>query len=145
MAMRCLLILLVLMVVFLFPKKEKYDMIVIVNNISQCKGTIELALFDDPEVFLQKNKSFRKYSKRVECDSLIIRLKKIPAGVYAISLYQDLNLDKECNLSFLGIPSEPYEFSKYHKSFLKKPTFKDCQFSVLKDETIHIKLIHGLP
>ena len=80
-----------------------------------------------------KNKSFKKYSKKAKSDSLILRLKNIPKGNYAISLYQDINSHNVCNLSFAGIPKEPFGFSNNYKPFLKKPSFKDCQFSLQKD------------
>ena len=131
--MRYLLIVLVLLVIFLFPRKNKCEIEVVVTNFSERKGSIELAIFNDPEVFLLKNKSFKKYSKKAKSDSLILRLKNIPKGNYAISLYQDVNSDNVCNLSFAGIPKEPFGFSNNYKPFLKKPSFKDCQFSLQKD------------
>ena len=62
--MRYLLIVLVLLVIFLFPRKNKCEIEVVVTNVSERKGSIELAIFNDPEVFLLKNKSFKKYSKK---------------------------------------------------------------------------------
>ena len=57
--MRYLLIVLVLLVIFLFPRKKKCEIEVVVTNVSERKGSIELAIFNDPEVFLLKNKSFK--------------------------------------------------------------------------------------
>ena len=134
-----------MLVIFLFPRKKRCDIEVLVTNISLYQGSIKLAVFNEPEVFLEKNKSFKKYSKKVKNDTLLIRLKNIPKGKYAISLYHDINSDGECNLNFIGIPSEPYGFSNNFKPLLRKPSFSDCLFSAQEDTSICIALIGGLP
>ena len=128
--MRYTLIILVVLVIFHFPRKKKYNIEVLVTNITLHQGTIELAIFNESEVFLEKNKSFKKYSKKVKQDSLLIRLKNIPKGEYAISLYHDVNSDGKCNLNFIGIPVEPYGFSNNFIPLIRKPSFSDCLFSV---------------
>lgn len=142
--MRYVILVLVLLVIVLFPKK-KCDIEVEVGPIHQQQGSIELAIFDKPKVFLQKNKSLKKYSKSVQGSSIKFMLRKLTKGHYAISLYQDLNSDQKCNLNFVGIPLEPFGFSNNYKPFLKRPSFKDCQFNLQKDTSIHINLIGQLP
>jgi len=38
----------------------------VVTNVSERKGSIELAIFNDPEVFLLKNKSFKNIPKKLK-------------------------------------------------------------------------------
>ncbi|NLZ95638.1 MAG: DUF2141 domain-containing protein, partial [Bacteroidales bacterium] len=61
---------------------------------------------------------------------------------YAFSIYHDINSDKECNLSFFGIPKEPYGFSKNYRPILSKPSFHDCKINLYQDMTIVIDLIY---
>lgn len=139
--MRYLLIVSVALLIILYPKAKKYDIEVMVSNINTQKGNIELAVFDNSEEFLQKNKSIKKYSKAVRGNSIKIKVKNLPEGHYAISLYHDVNGDKECNLNVIGIPKEPYGFSNNFKPLYRQPKFEDCQFFVSENQEIHISLL----
>lgn len=138
---RYLLFVSVALLIILFPKTKKYDVEVVVSNINTRQGTIELAVFDKPQLFLQKNKSIKKYSKAVRGNSIKIKVKNLPEGHYAISLYHDFNGDKECNLNVIGIPKEPYGFSNNFKPLYRQPNFEDCQFFVSENQEIHISLL----
>lgn len=138
---RYLLFVSVALLIILFPKTKKYDVEVVVSNINTQQGTIELAVFDKPQLFLQKNKSIKKYSKAVRGNSIKIKVKNLPEGHYAISLYHDVNGDKECNLNVIGIPKEPYGFSNNFKPLYRQPNFEDCQFFVSENQEIHISLL----
>ncbi|MGB2457981.1 MAG: DUF2141 domain-containing protein [Flavobacteriales bacterium] len=138
---RYLLIVSVALLIFFYPKVKKYDIEVVVSNINTQQGNIELAVFDKSEVFLQKNKSIKKYSKPVKGNSIKIKVKNLPEGHYAISLYHDVNGDKECNLNLIGIPKEPYGFSNNFKPLYRQPNFEDCQFFVHENQEINISLI----
>lgn len=83
---RYLLFVSVALLIILFPKTKKYDVEVVVSNINTQQATIELAVFDKPQLFLQKNKSIKKYSKAVRGNSIKIKVKNLPEGHYAISL-----------------------------------------------------------
>ncbi|MBL6662509.1 MAG: DUF2141 domain-containing protein [Flavobacteriales bacterium] len=138
---RYLLIVSVALLIILYPKAKKYDIEVVVSNINTQQGNIELAVFDKSEVFLQKDKSIRKYSKPVIGNSIIIKVEDLPEGHYAVSLYHDVNGDKECNLNVIGIPKEPYGFSNNFKPLIRQPNFEDCHFFVSENQEIHISLI----
>lgn len=138
---RYLLFVSVALLIILFPKTKKYDVEVVVSNINTQQGTIELAVFDKPQLFLQKNKSIKKYSKAVRGNSIKIKVKNLPEGHYAISLYHDFNGDKECNLNVIGIPKEPYGFSNNFKPLYRQPNFEDCHFFVSENQEIHISLL----
>lgn len=138
---RYLLFVSVALIIILFPKTKKYDVEVVVSNINTQQGTIELAVFDKPQLFLQNNKSIKKYSKAVRGNSIKIKVKNLPEGHYAISLCHDVNGDKECNLNVIGIPKEPYGFSNNFKPLYRQPNFEDCQFFVSENQEIHISLL----
>lgn len=140
--MRYILIVSVALLIILYPKAKKYDIEVVVSNINTQQGNIELAVFDNSEVFLQKNKSIKKYSKPIRGNSIKIKVKNLPEGHYAISLYHDINSDKVCNLNALGIPKEPYGFSNNLKPGFKRPKFKDCKIELKENTSIFIELIH---
>ena len=120
---------------------ESFDMKVVVTNINTLKGTIEMGVFNDSKNFLQKGKEYQTYSNEVSSDTMIFLLKGFKKDQYAFSLYHDVNSDKECNLNFLGIPKEPYGFSKNYRPILSKPTFDDCKINASQDMSIGIELL----
>ena len=117
------------------------DMTVTVTNINTMSGNIHVGLFNTPKYFLKEGKEYQTSSKKVENDSVIIVFNDIPRGDYAISLYHDINSDKECNLNFFGIPLEPYAFSNNYRPILSKPSFDDCKINANRDVEVRIRLL----
>ncbi|MBC7416904.1 MAG: DUF2141 domain-containing protein [Pedobacter sp.] len=112
-----------------------------ITNIKKVKGSLELGIFNNPKLFLEKNKAFKNISEKINKDTMTIILSGLKKGDYAIALYQDLNSDHTCNMNFLGIPTEPYGFSRNFKPVLSKPTFNDCKISLNENKSITIKLV----
>lgn len=138
---KVLLYILVLLLLALFPNKKTVDLEVTVRNIIEKSGNIELAVFDNPRLFIKKNKALRNYSRIVKGDTLVFSINALNKGEYAISLYHDINSDKECNLTILGIPKEPYGFSNNVKPRFNKPKFKDCKIKLKENTSIDIELL----
>lgn len=49
----------------------------------------------------------------------------VPYGKYAITIYQDLNINGEADMNFLSIPKEPVGFGNNYKPF-GEPKFESC-------------------
>lgn len=124
------------------PDTEMVDLEIVVTNIKTQKGSIELGVFNKPKSFLKKGKEYKVYSQKVSSDTVIFHLKDYKKNDYAISIYHDINSDNECNLNFLGIPVEPYGFSRNFKPKLSKPSFNDCKIDAFEDKSVNIALIH---
>ncbi len=116
------------------------DLKITITNISALKGKIQMGVFNDEKTFLEKGKEYRSCSQEVTNDTVVIILKDLVKNDYAISLYHDVNSDNECNLNFLGIPLEPFGFSKNYMP-ISKPSFNDCKITVNQDTSIIINLI----
>ena len=136
-----LLYILVLLLIAFFPKRKTVNLEVTVSNINSSYGSIELAVFNTPHLFIKKNKAYRNYTRKVSGDTLVINIVDLPKGDYAISLYHDINSDKVCNLNALGIPKETYGFSNNIKPRFKKPKFKDCKIKLKENTSTEIRLI----
>ena len=120
---------------------ETVDLKIMVTNINTLEGSIEMGVFNNPNTFLRKGKEFKTYSKKVTSDTIIFFLKDFRKDNYAFSIYQDINSNNECNLNFLGIPVEPYGFSRNYKPKFSKPSFDDCIINAYQSMTINIELI----
>lgn len=117
------------------------DLKIIVTNVKNLKGRIHMGIFDHPKSFLKKGKAYKSYSQKVTGDTVVFILKGLKKSDYAISLYHDVNSDSKCNLNFIGIPIEPYGFSKNFKPTFSKPDYDDCKINVQKNSSTIIELI----
>lgn len=120
---------------------EKFDLKVTVTNVNKQKGNVEIAIFNDSKTFILKGKEYKTNSKVVTNDSIVFVFKDLTKDNYAVSIYHDINSDKECNLNFIGIPKEPYGFSNNFKPKFSKPTFNDCKIELNENKAITIKLL----
>ena len=120
---------------------ETFDLKVTITNINTLKVTIEMGVYYNSKPLLQQGKEYNAYSIEVTSDTVFILLKDFKKDSYAFAIYHDINSDKECNLSFFGIPKEPYAFSKNYRPLLSKPSFNDCKISLHQDMSIVIDLL----
>jgi len=111
-----------------------------ISNIESLTGTIEIGLYNNGEHFLEEGKTFKLISIKVDANQKTVVIKDLPQGEYAISMYHDVNADGECNLNFLGIPTEPYAFSNNFRPRFSAPTFSDCKFNLNSNEILKIKM-----
>ena len=100
------------------------------------KGAILLALYNSEENYMED--TYKTAKVRVINNKATILLKDISKGVYAFSLFHDLNENEKLDTNFLGIPIEPYGFSNGEKGRFGPPKFEKVQFSITKNETIKI-------
>lgn len=121
---------------------ENPELTVNISNIKSLKGEIIIGVFNTNKDFLKDGVAIQNYSIKVNGTTETIVIKDLPKGEYAISLYHDENSDNECNRNFLGIPKEGYGFSNNVKPKFSAPSYEDCKFSLLKDHSLKIKLIH---
>jgi uncharacterized protein (DUF2141 family) len=72
----------------------------------------------------------------------VITLHNVPTGTYAIEVYQDLNGNGKMDTGFLGLPREPYGFSRDARPHLSKPDFDRVKFDVIEgqnSQTLHLQ------
>lgn len=124
-----------------FYNAETVELKITITNIKAQKGSIQLGVFADSKSFLKKGKEIKGFTKTVDGESMVFIVKDLPRGDYAVSLFHDVNADKKCNLNFLGIPVEPYAFSKNFRPKMSKPSFEDCKIQVNSSMSTTIKLI----
>jgi len=122
-------------------QSELIDLKITITNIKDVKGNMIIKLFNNPDSFPRKGKPYKVYSEKVKTNIVSVVLKDLKKGEYAISLYHDVNSDNECNMNFLGIPTESFGFSRNFKPKLSGPSFEDCYIDANQDMSIKIELI----
>jgi uncharacterized protein (DUF2141 family) len=69
-------------------------------------------------------------------------LHDVPPGVYAIEAYQDVNDNDKMDTTWLGLPLEPYGFSRDAHPVLSKPSFSKVRFTLVagdQSQTLHLQ------
>lgn len=99
-----------------------------VEQINSSNGTINVAIFNSEEDFL--NTPFMTKVKEATKGELEFEFEGIPNGEYTISIYHDENENGELDKNFMGIPNEPYGVSLKGKSMFGPPSYKDARFTL---------------
>ena len=119
-----------------FPTPAKLK--VIVRDIEVGKGSVVLAVYDNPNNFLKK----AVVEQRAKAGNQSLEFSfDLPEGNYATAIYQDLNDNKKFDKGWFGIPTEPYGLSNNFRPKFSAPGFEDCKFKItqLTTTTIHLK------
>ena len=112
-----------------------------ITGINSIKGNVYVYLYTSEEGFpteISKANSFKK--AKVISNSITVYFKNLKPGIYAVSVYQDIDGNEEINKNFLGIPKEPVGVSNNAKGSFGPPKFEDAKFEFDGNKTIEIKL-----
>lgn len=112
------------------------------QNIKEKKGRIWLAVYDAPEKFMDKEKAIAlDYLDIKPLGEYRVTVSGLAPGTYAVAAFHDLNGNNEMDQTFVGIPKEPYAFSKKLKSKWRAPQFEEVKFTFSpSNQTLLMKL-----
>lgn len=108
-----------------------------VNNIKNIKGDLLVAVYDKEEHYNSNSNWVAVKKVKVEEVVMSLDFADLPAGSYAVKLFQDENGNGQIDMNTQGVPIEPYGFSNNGGSF-GSPSFNDAK--VLVDKTTHIEI-----
>lgn len=94
-------------------------------------GWAMIALYDDANSFPSKpEKALRNLRRKIKAGTVVVSLKAIPRGEYAISAFHDENANGKLDTNFIGIPKEALGCSNNAKGVMGPPKWKDARFKV---------------
>ncbi len=111
-----------------------------IKNIPSSNGKIWVALYNQEEGFLEKEKAVKSTNISAQKGNMELTIDKIPAGKYAVAVFHDANGNDELDKNLIGAPSEPYGFSNNAKGIFGPPSFNKASFTIDKNKTITITL-----
>ena len=125
---------------------ETANLTIHVERLSPQGGMLRLGLYD--AAHYPDDKSVPLASADVPADTAIITisLKDLPPGRYAIESFQDVNSNGRMD-TWLGLPLEPYGFSRDARPLFSKPKFDAVAFTLLPGEnsqTLHLQNVTGI-
>ncbi len=127
---------------FGFLSNNNPELVVNIQNIESIQGEIVIGIYNAEKGWLEKDAEIKNYRILVKDSAEKLIITDLPKGNYAISMYHDKNSDGICNLSFIGIPKEPYGFSNNFKPKFSAPKFSDCKFTLTENHVMNIKLVN---
>lgn len=102
------------------------------------KGSILIALYKSEESYMKE--SYKSADVLVKNNKAKFIFHSIKKGVYAFSLFHDLNDNKKLDTNFLGIPKEPYGFSNNKKGRFGPPKFNEASLEINKNSYYKISI-----
>lgn len=101
------------------------DLSIEVSGHQTSGGKVRAALFNDAASFL--GTPFKTAEVVASGDPAVLVFRDLPAGVYAVSAYQDDNGNNKLDRGLFNIPSERYGFSRDARGDGGPPKFRDAQ------------------
>lgn len=114
------------------------DLTVNISEVNQGKGYVMVGLYAGAEAFNQGKASYGSSVKAGKEKEQVV-FKDVPAGEYAIKVYQDENSNQQLDFNFIGIPKEGYGFSNNVGKF-GSPQYQEAKFTVEEKTEIQIEL-----
>lgn len=112
-----------------------------VENVGR-GGMLRLGLYDEANYPDDNSKPVAWADVKAVEGETIVTLHDLPPGTYAVETYEDVNNNDKMDTTWLGLPLEPYGFSRDAHPVLSKPPFRKVKFPLLAGEqslTLHLQ------
>jgi uncharacterized protein (DUF2141 family) len=103
-----------------------------ITNVKTAKGKLMIGIYKPDDKFGEGKPGFSEIIEVKSAGSQKAFFELEP-GKYALAVYHDLNNNGELDKNFVGIPKEPYGFSKDFRPKFSAPSFEDCTFEVTSE------------
>ena len=107
-----------------------------IEGVAVASGSMRIALFDKEDQYknfdarnveAQQGEAFRKVAVKVKkTGKLVYEFKDVPPGTYAIAAFHDKDGNQQLGASMIGLPNEPYGFSRDARGTFGAPKFQDA-------------------
>ena len=115
------------------------SLVIEVSGIRCCDGVMRLAVYHHETHWMSDTNMVRGRLGFILSDTQTFEVHGLPAGQYAVAVYQDLDSDNKLD-RFLGlVPKEPYGFSNNVGKY-GPVSFAEAAFDLSEDKNIKIKL-----
>lgn len=124
----------------LFPSGSSSDININIEGIEELKGSMFIAVFDDPVSFPEFGKQYREMVLPVRSKELSHTFNDLPNHTYAVAVFHDINDNGILDKNALGIPLEPYGFSRNARARFSAPAFEDAKIELKNNLEIQINI-----
>ncbi len=92
-------------------------------------GTVQVALYNSAESYKVSKALAGQFAPARKAGVSAV-FSDLPPGNYALAVFHDLNGNDELDSNLMGIPNEPYGFSRNARGRFGPPTFEDMSVVV---------------
>jgi uncharacterized protein (DUF2141 family) len=118
------------------------DLTIHVENVSPRGGILRLGVYDESRYPDDESKPVAFADVKALPGRTTITLHGIAPGTYAIEAFQDINANGRMDMTLVGLPQEPFGFSRDVHPHLGKPDFRLVKFSLVPGQnvqTLHLQ------
>lgn len=108
------------------------------EGIERAGGTVRLALYSSGSQFMVEDKAVLYNFNVDKKGTLEGFIENLPAGSYAFAAFLDENNNKKLDKNLVGVPTEPYGFSKEPPSKWRLPTWEEAKFEHRQSSKTHV-------
>jgi len=101
------------------------DLTVEVAGLKDAKGQVMVAVYDRAEGFLER--PMRAAMVAAQAGKVQLVISDLPAGDYAVTVFQDKNDNGTLDTNPVGMPIEPYGFSNDAAGHYGPPSFEQAR------------------
>jgi uncharacterized protein (DUF2141 family) len=120
--------------------QDSATVVIHVQDVSPRGGTLRLGLYDEARYPDDDATPVASADVRAELGETVITLSNVPPGTYAIETFQDVNSNHKMDTSWIGLPQEPFGFSRDAQPHLSKPSFGRVKFEVTQG--LNVQVLH---
>lgn len=126
---------------FKLAPSQTYTITVVVKNIRNKKGQLQLQLYQNPEQYEKQTPLKQaKISKENMKNSMITyKFSGLTKGIYGVALLDDEDRDGKMDYSWMT-PAEGFGFSDYYHTAWSKPKFQHFMFGLKEDKKVYVKI-----
>jgi uncharacterized protein (DUF2141 family) len=118
--------------------RSKANLSIRIENPSPLGGILRLGIYNEASYPDDNSKPIASADVPVSGGRTIVVLHGIPPGEYAIETFQDINGNGKMDFSWIGLPREPFGFSRDARPGLGKPAFERVKFVLLEGENTQV-------
>ncbi|MDX2217996.1 MAG: DUF2141 domain-containing protein [Burkholderiales bacterium] len=99
-----------------------------IQGITEAKGSVYVALYDKADTWMKK--AVKAQGTVATTGKTVIVFKDLPEGEYAFSAFHDIDGDRKMARNAMGMPTEPWGFSKDAMGMFGPPSFDEAKVKV---------------
>jgi uncharacterized protein (DUF2141 family) len=115
-------------------------LVIHVQDVSPKGGILRLGLYDEARYPDDDATPVASADVHAQMGETVVTLNNVPPGTYAIETFQDVNCNHKMDTSWLGLPQEPFGFSRDAQPHLSKPGFARVKFEVIQG--LNVQILH---
>jgi uncharacterized protein (DUF2141 family) len=121
-----------------FVSAQKVNLQVDMTGFKNNVGVVKVGLYNSEGTFLKTE--FKTLESKIKNKKAMVIFEGLEKGEYAVSIYQDENLNGTMDTNFMGIPKEDYMASNDEKGFMGPPKYASAKFSIKDNSKIRINI-----